>query len=103
MSTTPLDIAFAAAIFGGLLSTINMSLREVSRGRLQKLADRDNGMSRLDPILDDLPGHALAVSLPRLILNIIVVAASLVWFTGFGEGSVVSWERLAYTSLVAGA
>ncbi len=121
MSAIAVWIAVAATILGAFLSALHMSLREMSRGKLQMILERKasahaaNGNGRHTPdddgagapaapspraarviqeILDDIPGHSLALSLPRIVCNLAVVVALLVAFTGLGEGSEVTWVRL---------
>jgi putative hemolysin len=85
-------IAAAALLLGGLFSSLFNALRESSRARLEELA-RSQGESpaarRLRAILDDIDGHAFAVSLPRTICNLVVVVAVLFAFLGSpGTGEV---------------
>ncbi|TVQ32087.1 MAG: HlyC/CorC family transporter [Phycisphaeraceae bacterium] len=101
MTGLALWIALAAAIVGGLLSTLHMSLREMSRGKLQAIAARKGGAERLAPILDDVGAHALAISLPRVVCNLVVVVGMLVWFTGFGDEARVTWVGLLGSGAVA--
>ena len=103
MNNLALWIALAAAAAGGLLSTLHMSLRDASRARLQVIAARNGGLGRLKPVLDDVGPHALAISLPRVLLNLVVVVAMLVWFTGVGAGSQVTWPDVAVAVLASAA
>lgn len=86
--------ALFASICAGVFATLQMSLRVSSRGRLKELATRCGRSPRLTPILEDMSAHALAASLPRVLCNLIVVVGALIWATGVGEDSRVSWGSL---------
>jgi len=98
-------IAFAAAMVGGLFSTLHMSLRDLSRHRVEELAGRDgkrNGeLRRLAPILERPFDHALAISIPRIALNLAVALFSILAFTSVGPESRVDWEALLWAGLTA--
>ncbi len=100
-----LSIAIAAALVGGLFSTLHMSLRDLSRHRIEEFAGRDgrrNGaLKRLEPVLNRPFDHALAVSIPRILLNLAVALFSILAFTGVGPESRVDWEALAWAALTA--
>lgn len=101
MNQLPFWIAFLAAVVGGALSTLHISLREASRGRLIELAEERRALHRVQPVLDAIGEHAVAVSLPRVLCNLIVVVAMLLGFTGVGEGSHVAWMDLVWALLVS--
>lgn len=95
MNTGAFWVAIVAALLAGLFASLQMSLRNASRGKLKERATREGHGERLAPILDNMGGHALAVSLPRVLCNLVVVVAALIWATGVGEGSSVTWPNLA--------
>lgn len=99
MTTEALWIAILLAAVGSFFSALHMSLRAASRGALKALAGQNGKRKRLQPILQDVEGHALAVSLPRVLCNLGTVVAALIWTTGVGEGAGVTWGGL---SLAAG-
>lgn len=85
-------IAALALFLGGLFSSLFNALRESGRGKLEEMS-RIRGESaaakRIRAILEDLDGHAFAVSLPRTICNLVVVVAVLFAFLGSpGPGEV---------------
>jgi len=101
---TWLAIGAVALAMGGLLSTLFNALRESSRAELERLAaqrNRPSGTRRIRAILDDLDGHAFAVSLPRTICNLVVVVAIVFAFVGSpGMGDVATTP--AFTQILAG-
>ena len=70
MNTGAFWVAIVAALLAGLFAALQMSLRNASRSRLKERATREGLSDRLAPILDDIGGHALAVSLPRVLRSI---------------------------------
>lgn len=94
MTDFSLWVAGGAAVLGGVLSTLHMSLRESSRGAVLELAEMRRKGELLGAIMDRWSDHALAVSLPRLLCNLVTVVATLVYFTGMGPESHVGWPEL---------
>lgn len=94
-------IAIVSTLLSALLSTLAISLRDLSRANLQKIAARRGGLARVLPIIEKAAEHALAVSLPRLFFNLIVVGSVLAAFTGIGPGSQVNWPDLVWATIIA--
>lgn len=101
MNTAALWTAIGAALLAGVFAALQMSLRNASRSKLKDLACRAGITPRVAPILDDVGAHALAVSLPRVVCNLVVVVAALIWMTGVGEHSRVTWGKLALAAGVS--
>ena len=74
-------VAFAALIFGAVCSTLHLSLRGLSRSKVEQLADRGSeGLrERASKILEDRSGHASSIALPRVLANILAALAMLIW------------------------
>lgn len=74
-------IAFASLVFGAVCSTLHLSLRGLSRSRLELLAEQKsrNLRARAGRILEDRTGHAASIALPRVFANILVALAILIW------------------------
>lgn len=96
-STAWFWIAIVATGLGGVLSTMYLCLRDVSRVRLEELAESRRSpsvASRVHHILDDLGGHANSILLPRILCNLIVAVAAVLWlitrFVPAEETSVVA-------------
>jgi len=101
--TGPLLAAIASALLAGFFAACAMSVRSVSRGRLQHLADQNGGFSRLQRIVDAPAEHALALSLPRLVFTLATIVASLLVFAGLGEASTLTWPALGKAAALAAA
>lgn len=93
-------LAFAALVLGALCSTLHLSLRGLSRSKMEQLADLGSpGLrARAARILEDRTGHAASVALPRVFANIVAALAVLIWVsrlrghgtdTGFTVGDIV--------------
>jgi putative hemolysin len=84
-------IACVAWLLGGLLSTLQNCLYASGRGMLEQIAQRHNrprGMQRVEAILDDIEGHVTAIALPRIVLNLLCVVATVLWIRDLrGSGS----------------
>jgi putative hemolysin len=91
-----LSMAIGGALVGGYFSALQMSLRVASRGRLRELAGKSpSRLRRVEVIIEHDHSHTLAVSLVRVACNLLVVIGLLVWLTGLGEASRVTWGALA--------
>ena len=77
-------IGLAATAMGALFATLQICVREATRAGLTEIADRRNkrgASARIEKILADLEGHAVAAALPRIVLNLLVVVAMMEWIT----------------------
>jgi putative hemolysin len=83
-------VALAALAVGALLSTLFHALREVTRSKLEDLAQRrGHGDSRsIQKILADTEGHSTAVALPRIVCNMIAAVGMAFW-VGYLRGEPV--------------
>ncbi len=75
-------IAGGATVIGAVCSTLYFSLTDVARGALEELTTRTNNPAasrRVYSILDELPAHARAMALPRMMCSVTVVAC-MVWY-----------------------
>lgn len=74
-------IAFASLVLGAVCSTLHLSMRGLSRARLELLAERGSPSlrARAGRILEDRTGHAASIALPRVFANILVALAILIW------------------------
>lgn len=79
---TWLWIAIIATACSGVLSTAYLCLRDASRVKLEELAalKRSRAVaSRVRHILEDMGGHANSILLPRILSNLIVAVATVLW------------------------
>lgn len=96
MSAWMLLIVIVCLCIGGLASTLMFALRDFSFRRLEEIADRNGGIERLKPILDDADSHALSMGAVRVVFNIaatiflVVALAPAVAVTPAGGGEAVS-------------
>lgn len=74
-------IALAALVLSAVCTTLHLSLRGLSRSRLDQLAGAGSEglQQRATRILEDRPGHASSIALPRVLANIIFALFILVW------------------------
>ncbi len=78
-------IALVATCSGSILSTLYLCLRDLSRVRLEEFAaarERPSLTARVSQILSDLDGHANAMLLPRILCNLVVAVATVIWIIG---------------------
>lgn len=67
-----------------LFSTLIVALRTLSRSKLLDIAERDEGTPRsrrLRAIADDPGAHAAALSVPRILVNLVVALACVLWIS----------------------
>ncbi len=85
-----------AVVLGGILSALAQSLRDVARPAMEALLEArgDNEVrGRVGRILEDMEGHAVAVALPRIILNLLAVVGMVMWVAGIrGQEWPGGWE-----------
>ncbi len=75
-------IAIAAALLGGVFSSLKLALTLVTRSEVELLANSRNRPSatrRVQIMLDDAEAHARAVAAPRLLCNLVAAFAVLWW------------------------
>ena len=80
-------IAIGSVIIGAVLSAVQLALRSVTRTGLELLAlepgRREEGLGdALEKILDDIPGHAASVAVPRVLANLIAGISVVLWIGG---------------------
>lgn len=99
-------LGLSALVMGALCSTLHLSLRGLSRSKMEQLADLGSpGLrARAARILEDRSGHAASVALPRVFANIVAALAVLIWVsrvrghgmdTGFTLGDIVIATAIA--------
>lgn len=97
-------IGFGSLILGGLFSALFYSLRDLSRSRLEELAERrggDAGKARVAGILENLESHAIAVAFPRVTLNLVVGLSAVLWVAGLSTEATPSAVSIAVGVAVA--
>lgn len=75
-------IAAGSLAASSVFSSLHLALRTVVRTRVNELLDQRDDPAcrrRVDRILADTEAHALAVSFPRIVLNLVVVVALVFW------------------------
>ncbi len=78
-------VAIVALGLGAVLSCLAQALRDLSRTTLEEIATirkSAGGLARVSKILDDVDGHAAAVALPRVVCNLLVTVAVVMWMRG---------------------
>ncbi len=102
--------ALGAALLGAVLSAVQGALRTVTRVELEDLAGPKrpgNGEAqhlspRLEAILDDLPGHTAAVAVPRVVCNLVVGIAAVLWIAALRASPSVTVADAFLGVLVSG-
>lgn len=87
-------VALAALALGSVCNALHMSIRDLSRAALEQLCarrGRPRATARARAIAGDLRGHAAAMSLPRIAMNLLVVVAAVRWITHLRGESMVGW------------
>jgi len=82
-------IAVGALFLGSVLSTVQCALRSITRLGLEAATgnspDKNAALpGKLERILDDIPGHAATVAVPRVLCNLIAGLAVVLWIGGIG-------------------
>src|SRR5690606_11415749 len=74
-------VAVVSLIVGAVCSALHLSLRGLSRSKIDQLAERgsDGVRERAAKILVDRSGHASSIALPRVLANILAALAMLIW------------------------
>ena len=74
-------VMVVSLICGAVCSALHLSLRGLSRSKLDQLAERGSGglRERATKILVDRTGHASSIALPRVLANILAALAMLIW------------------------
>lgn len=74
-------MAVVATVLSAVFATLQLALREAARTRLDDLcrARRCGGAARVRKILEDLPGHAMAVTMPRILCNLVAAVSFVEW------------------------
>ena len=101
-------LLIAAALGTTLFAALHYALRDFSLRKLEDIAGRNGGIGKLEPILNDAEGHALATGAIRTIGTILMLIAIVVIIHPFSideEGAALrpDWIRLAITGLVSWA
>ena len=85
-------LAIVALLLGLVASTLHEALRDYSLRKLEEIASRNGGMSRLEPIVNDAKGYALMPGLVRALAFALFIAASfgVVKVVEIGENGALS-------------
>ncbi|HHN79145.1 MAG TPA: DUF21 domain-containing protein, partial [Phycisphaerales bacterium] len=102
--------ALGAALCGAVLSAVQGALRTVTRVALEDIVnpkrhgsgDEKPFPAQLESILDDLPGHTAAVAVPRVVCNLVVGIASVLWISGLRGSTTVALVDVVAGVLVSG-
>ncbi len=88
-----LGIGLAAVGLGAIFSALFYSLHELARGRLEEIARGCNATvrRRVELILEDPAGHAVATALPRVICHMVAVVAAVLWITRLRGVATPEW------------
>ena len=96
-------IGLVALVLGALLSALYQSLRDYSGARLEELAAKTGSPAasrRAVAINDDALGHGAAVALPRIVCNLVVAAAAVLWTAELAGATSPSLMQVAWWQIV---
>jgi putative hemolysin len=91
-------LAAGALGAGSIFSALSQSLREMSRARLEEVAairNKARVTARIAHMLDDIEGHATAISFPRILCNLMVVIATVMWVATMRKVQSPEWIELS--------
>lgn len=80
-----LVIGLVSLLFGAIFAAVQVALGEMSRGRLDELAEakgKPGLQKRARAIVDDPMGHRLSVALPRVLFHALVLVAGVMYAAG---------------------
>lgn len=90
-------VVLVSLVLSGLFSSLHMSLRQVSRGAVEAYAARSgrpHAARRIARIFEDQEGHALALGLPRILMNLLALVGTVLWITSLrGAEAPSAFER----------
>jgi putative hemolysin len=98
-------IALVATGCGSVLSTLYLCLRDLSRVKLEEKAaalERATVITRVAHIMSDLSGHANALLLPRIMCNLVVAVAMVLWILAVKGSVTPGWMEPALAVLASG-
>lgn len=101
MNSAALWVAILSSIVAGVFATARLSLRSASRSKLKELSSHNGLKIRLEPILDDTPAYELTAELAHVIFSLVVVLAAIVWSSGVGASSAVTWTSLSLAAALS--
>ncbi|MCB9845880.1 MAG: HlyC/CorC family transporter [Phycisphaeraceae bacterium] len=93
-----LAIALAALVLASVFATLHLSLREISRSAVEGAARRSGKpgpQRRIARILDDLHGHAVALSLPRVLFTMLFVVGVVRWIAAMAGKDAAGWGEIS--------
>lgn len=99
-------IALAALLLGGVFSVLHLALRDLAKAALEELGEmgrRPIATRRVQRILDDVDGHAAAMALPRIVLNMVTLIGLVVWIASLRGVGAVGWVDVVIGTALAAA
>lgn len=97
-------VSVAALTLGAVCSTLAQSLRDLSRTALEEIAvikNRPVKTARVKAILEDVEGHAVAISLPRVASSLLVVLGLVLAATDIRGLSHPTWIEVTGSLVIA--
>lgn len=91
-------LGVAALVVGTILSCLAQALRDLSKPLLEEIATirkKPRATARVNKILDDVDGHASAIALPRVVCNLVVVVAMVMWVGALREVQFTTWVEVS--------
>lgn len=98
-------IALGALLVGALLSTLQVSLRHLTRASAEEAAEGGSAgvTARMTRIANDPTGHSAAVALPRLLCQVLAAVASVKWVAYLRGETAAQWTDVMIGLFGAGA
>jgi CBS domain containing-hemolysin-like protein len=101
-----LILALGLVTMSGLFGTLSLCLHRFSRGRLTSMAEDDDNprlAHRVEKIIADPHGHAAAMALLRIPLQLAAGLSMVMWASGLKQEEQPGWVSAAIGVLVASA
>ncbi len=86
-------------VVGALLSSLTLALHTLSRARLASIIEKDEQSARsrrLRAIEDDADGHAAAIAIVRIAINLVTALACVAWVSGLRDEPYISASSLVF-------
>lgn len=99
-------VALCATALSAFFATMQLALRDAARTRLDEMCLARHGRPatrRVRRILEDLNGHAMAVTMPRILFNLVAAVAFVEWAARVwgNDGVATAWTFIGGLSLAA--
>lgn len=89
-------LAVTGLVLGCVLSCLAQALRDLRKPLLEEIATirkKPGATARVNKIIDDVDGHAASIALPRVVCNLLVVIAMVLWIAKLRDVEQIDWPE----------